>query len=343
MISIIVPVYNVEAFLPQCLDSLIHQTYQDLEIICVNDGSTDRSLKILKQYADKDKRIKLISRENRGISASRNEALDIASGEYVMFVDSDDWISELSCEKALNAIRADDCDLVLWSYIREFNNKSLPNYLFASPVTWENGLDLCRRIVGPVDGELRTPQKLDSYGTVWGKIYKRELIEQNIPIRFVDTAKIGTCEDVLFNIGYSIRTKKSCYIPELFYHYRKLNTSFTSKYREDLPIQWKSLYDEIKAVLVMNKVFRDCEMAYLNRISLGLVGLGLNVTFSDYPFGKQRKMIKQILSSSHYKEAIKELSVQFMPIHWRGFYTFARQRNAFAVLCILKLINRIIR
>ena len=343
MISIIVPVYNVEAYLPQCLDSLIHQTYQDLEIICVNDGSTDRSLEILKQYADKDKRIMLISRENRGISASRNEALNIASGEYVMFVDSDDWVNELTCEKALDAIQVGDCDLLLWSYIREFNNKSLPNYLFANAFIWENRLTLCRRIVGPVDEELRTPQKLDSYGTVWGKIYKRELIEQNTPIRFVDTSKIGTCEDVLFNIEYSLRIKKSSYIPELLYHYRKLNTSFTSKYRESLPMQWKNLYDEIRNVLVKNNVYNECKLAYQNRISLGLVGLGLNVTFSDYPFGEQRKMIKQILSSSHYREAIKELSVKNMPIHWRSFYIFAGQSNAFAVLCLLKLINRIIR
>lgn len=343
MISIIVPVYNVEAYLPQCLDSLINQTYQDLEIICVNDGSTDGSLEILQQYAAKDKRIKLITRENRGISTSRNEALDIASGEYVMFVDSDDWIDYQTCEKALDAIQASNYDIVLWSYIREFNDKSLPNYLYANAVIWENRMDLCRRIVGPVDEELRTPQKLDSYGTVWGKIYKLELIEQNIPIRFVDTAKIGTCEDILFNIEYSLRTKKAEFVPELLYHYRKINTSFTSKYRESLPTQWKNLYDKIKDVLVKNNAFSFCKQAYQNRISLGIVGLGLNVTFSDYSFGKQKEMVKQILSSSHYKEAIRELSIKYMPIHWRSFYIFARQRNVLAVLCVLKLINRIIR
>ncbi len=343
MISIIVPVYNVEAYLSKCLDSLINQTYQDLEIICVNDGSTDGSLGILQQYAVRDKRIKLITRENRGISVSRNEALENASGEYVMFVDSDDWISEQTCEKALNAIQANDCNLVLWSYIREFRDKSLPNFLFSHTVTWDDGLSLCRRIVGPVDEELSTPQKLDSYGTVWGKLYKRELIEQNTPIRFVDTAKIGTCEDILFNIAYSLRIKKGIYIPELLYHYRKLDTSFTSKYRESLPTQWRCLYNEIKDILVKNKAFNDCKIAYLNRISLGIVGLGLNVTFSNYPFKKQKKMVKQILSSSHYKEAIKELSIKHMPIHWRCFYIFARQRKAFAVLCLLKLINRVIR
>jgi glycosyltransferase EpsH len=108
-------------------------------------------------------------------------------------------------------------------------------------------------------------------------------------------------------------------------------------------MQWKNLYDEIKDVLVKNNAYTFCRQAYQNRISLGIVGLGLNVTFSDYPFGKQRKMIDVILSSSHYKEAIKELSIKYMPIHWRSFYIFARQRNALAVLCLLKLINRAIR
>ncbi len=343
MISIIVPVYNVEAYLPQCLDSLIKQTYQDLEIICVNDGSTDGSLEILHQYAAKDKRIKLITRENRGISASRNEGLENVSGEYVMFVDSDDWIDEQTCEKAIYAIQTNNCDLVLWSYIREFNDKSLPNYLYDKVTAWDESKKLCRRIVGPIDEELRTPQKLDSYGTVWGKLYKRELIEQNTSIRFVDTAKIGTCEDILFNIAYSLRIEKGIYIPELLYHYRKLTTSFTSKYRESLPAQWKNLYDEINDVLVKNNAYGFCKQAYHNRISLGIVGLGLNVTFSNYPFKKQIELVKQILSSSHYKEAIKELSIKQMPIHWRSFYIFARQRNTIAVLCMLKLINRMIR
>jgi glycosyltransferase EpsH len=342
MISIIVPVYNVEAYLPQCLDSLIHQTYQDLEIICVNDGSTDHSLDILQEYSRKDKRIKLISRENRGISASRNEALEIASGKFVMFVDSDDWINEETCEKAINAIQTNDCDLVMWSYIREFQDKSLPNYLFEQATLWNDGKQLCRRIVGPVDEELRTPQKLDSYGTVWGKLYKRELIEQNRPIRFVDTKEIGTCEDVLFNIEYSLRTNKSFYIPELLYHYRKISSSFTLKYRESLPEQWKQLYGLIKEILKHNDIFEECKRAYLNRISLGIVGLGLNVTFSHFHFIKQYKLVHSILNTYHYKEAVSSLSSKFFPIHWKFFYFCAQKGYSLAVLILLKLINRII-
>ena len=92
MISIIVPVYNVEAYLPQCLDSLINQTYQDLEIICVNDGSTDGSLEILQKYQSKDKRIKVVSQKNQGLSGARNTGISQATGEWIMFVDSDDYL-----------------------------------------------------------------------------------------------------------------------------------------------------------------------------------------------------------------------------------------------------------
>lgn len=343
MISIIVPVYNVEVYLPQCLDSLIQQTRQDIEIICVNDGSTDKSLEILKNYQERDKRIRVISRENRGISASRNEALDIAIGEYIMFVDSDDWIDPETCDTALRAMTENDYDLVFWSYVREFKNKSLPNYLYDKERIWEDRLKLCRRMIGPVEEELSTPQKLDSFGTIWGKLYKRELIECDVPIRFVDTIEIGTCEDVLFNIEYSLRTNKSLYISQLFYHYRKNNASFTSKYRSSLPSMWGHLYGRIEKVLNDNGVFEVCKQAYLNRISLGIVGLGLNITFSDCPFGEQRKMIKQILTSNNYVNSIRSLSVGYMPLHWRSFYTFARQRYALIVLCMLMLINRMIR
>ena len=102
MISIVIPVYNVAAYLPQCLDSLVNQTYRDLEIICVNDGSKDNSLEILQQYASQDSRIRIISRENRGIAASRNEALAQAQGDWVMFVDSDDWVDVQTCQSALD-------------------------------------------------------------------------------------------------------------------------------------------------------------------------------------------------------------------------------------------------
>ena len=111
LVSVIVPVYNTAPWLRKCLDSIINQTYRNLEIICVNDGSTDDSASILDEYAAKDARIKVIHQANAGVSVARNKGLDIAVGEYVSFVDSDDWLEPETYERALNRM-SDDVDMV---------------------------------------------------------------------------------------------------------------------------------------------------------------------------------------------------------------------------------------
>jgi len=114
-ISIIIPVYNIEKYLKQCLDSVINQTLREIEIICVNDGSTDNSLQILQEYSRKDDRIKLFSKENGGIGSARNEGLKHVNGEYIGFVDSDDWIELDMYEKLYEKAEANDCDMVICS------------------------------------------------------------------------------------------------------------------------------------------------------------------------------------------------------------------------------------
>ena len=117
-ISIIVPVYNVEKFLERCLNSLINQSLQNIEIICINDGSKDSSQKILEDFARKDKRIIVINQENKGLSAARNRGLEKVSGEYIGFVDSDDWVDLDFFEKLYNAAKNNDCDMAASGMIR---------------------------------------------------------------------------------------------------------------------------------------------------------------------------------------------------------------------------------
>ena len=117
-ISIIIAVYNVEKYLKQCLDSLVNQTLQDIEIIFTDDGSTDNSLNILKEYRQKDNRIKIIEQENQGPGIARNNALDIATGKYIMIVDPDDWLELDACELAYNQIEQNQNDLVIFDYKR---------------------------------------------------------------------------------------------------------------------------------------------------------------------------------------------------------------------------------
>lgn len=110
-ISVIIPVFNVEKFLPQCLDSVTGQTFADIEIICIDDGSTDKSPEILSRYADRDPRIRIISRTNGGLSAARNAGLKIARGKYIFFIDSDDWIEPNTLEKLFAAAENTGADL----------------------------------------------------------------------------------------------------------------------------------------------------------------------------------------------------------------------------------------
>ena len=116
MISVIVPVYNVEKYLPKCIESIMNQTYQDLEIILVNDGSSDNSNRICVRYAKIDKRIKVVNKENGGVSSARNLGLDIANGEYISFIDSDDYIELNMYEKMIDIALKKDIDIVSCNY-----------------------------------------------------------------------------------------------------------------------------------------------------------------------------------------------------------------------------------
>lgn len=217
LISVIVPVYNVEKHLKKCLNSLLLQTYDNLEIICVNDGSEDDSLKILKQYAKKDERIKIITQENSGQSHARNRGLEAAKGDYVSFVDSDDWISLTLYKKFVNALNSTDkfFDIYMFNYtsyeekpdIEGFVNK---NGLLYNMWTEKNG-------IAP-DNVYQLSDCNDIFSgnmAIWNKIYKKELLDN---IRFEENYIF---EDQLFHIQ-TLTEAKGIYInPEVQYFYRQ--------------------------------------------------------------------------------------------------------------------------
>ena len=124
LVSVVIPVYNVESYLRQCMDSVVNQTYRNLEIVCVNDGSPDRSIDILREYEQKDKRIKIIEIENQGLSGARNVGTAHCTGDYLIYLDSDDWIDFDTVEVALKAVTEYDVDIVLWNYVKEYLQSS---------------------------------------------------------------------------------------------------------------------------------------------------------------------------------------------------------------------------
>ena len=165
LVSIIIPIYNAAAYLKRCLDSVLRQTFQNLEIILVNDGSQDESLEICKEYAHKDLRIYVLSIKNSGVSVSRNLALDIARGKYIRFVDSDDWITCDSTEILVRKAEETDSDFVIADFYRVDGKR----YSIKTHVKEE-------KVMNRKDFAFHMMQEPADfyYGVLWNKLYRRD-------------------------------------------------------------------------------------------------------------------------------------------------------------------------
>lgn len=202
-VSVIVPVYNVEKYLKRCLDSLINQTLSDIDIICINDGSKDSSLQILEQYAQKDSRIVIYNQENSGLSVARNTGLEHASGEYIGFVDSDDWVDLDFYEKLYNSAKNNNADIAVADFIREHPNKKPKRLKLKEEkiyTTPEDKFMIC---------------KVHREGCVWNKIYRTEFIH-SINLKFVPKMYY---EDRDFTIRSLYFSKKLVTTPNTYYRY----------------------------------------------------------------------------------------------------------------------------
>lgn len=341
LISIIIPVYNAEEYLPKCLNSIINQTYKNIEIICINDGSTDNSENIIKKYMEMDDRVIHLYCKNNGVSNARNVGLDIAKGRYIMFVDSDDWIEIETCDIVLKIAQEKNVDVVMWDYIREFNNTSIQKNIFINEVFFDEKKvknDLHRRMIGITGDELSHPEKADALCTVWGKLYKRESIYK-YNIRFFDIRLIGTYEDGLFNLNVFEHVRTAIYVHKPLYHYRKTNiNSITNEYNKNLIRQHEKILDYMGQYIREKRLSNKYEVALNNRTALELVGYGLNILNGK---SKKIKKINNILSDSRYRTAYKKMETQYMPIHWKAFYFFARHRITIGIYFMLIAIKTI--
>ena len=346
-VSVIVPVYNVERYLPRCLDSIVEQTYKNIEIICVNDGSPDGSAEILARYEKNDERVIVINQENGGLSSARNTGIKAATGEYIVFVDSDDWIDIETIETAVNTAERDNVEMVLWTYIREFKNKREKKYIFDGDRIFnkeETASYVHRRMAGLLGEELSVPENGDALCTAWGKLYSTKKIKDN-HIEFVDTKIIGT-EDVLFNINYFGFVENCEYIDKPFNHYRKDNeSSLTKSYKPHLFRQWTTLYEMMFKYIRTHKLScpEDFENALYNRVCLSMIGLGLNEYCRKAKFMERAVKMSEILNSPMYREAYAHLDLSWFPPHWKAFFHYCKMGSATRTTAVIGAINILLK
>lgn len=286
-LSIIVPVYNVEKYLPKCLESLIKQTLKDIEIICVNDGSMDNSLAILKEFASKDSRIRIIDNQHQGVAKTRNTGIEQSTGEYIGFVDSDDYIDIDFFEKLYNSATKSNSDIAIASILKHKNFFNIYNAKYTkeeTAITIQDKIKLCE-------------DKKHFFFYAWNKIYHSGFIKEN-NIKFSEGQ---IYEDVMFAIKALYYSNKIISVYGTKYHYIEHENSLT-KYKDKTGEKEQDLvkaYSELQEFCNSKNIEIPERLNYYTKENFGFI---LNLYKGKYQSKIQLFNIFTIATISNYSE-----------------------------------------
>lgn len=296
-VSVIIPVYNAEKYLVQCIESLFSQTLQECEFIFINDGSKDTSREIIENYIKSDKRIRLINQENQGVSMARNRGLSIASGEYIGFVDADDYIENDMYEILYNSAKQSNCDIVISNFESEIDgHKVITKYQFPRDTILKKDY---------IEQEL-LPYflKTDDLDTTWNKLYRNKLIRDN-NVKFPEKVTLG--EDGIFNIRVFCNATSIKYINYNGYHYREVAGSATRN------ILQQDYFNSVieRYAMEMPEINEKIDKAKIHQLkSIRLIKNVMSyvhIYFTpsrEIDFSKRYKYIKNMICHKYVKEAL---------------------------------------
>lgn len=249
--SIIVPVYNVEQYVRKCIESILSQSFTDFELLLIDDGSTDGSGRICDEYANRDSRIKVKHKVNEGVSAARNTGIEMASGELVTFIDSDDWIEDDYLQTIFD--ETEDADILFFGSIWHYEDGCSRTMCFTNSV-YEN--DIERGILLLLDNDIKT----NYFGFTWNKVFRKNIIDK-YNVRFVETLSVS--EDEVYTLDYCKHINNLKIIEKPLYHYlwKENGLTHTKKRKCDYLLLIKSLGSVVDSVSD-----KDLRLLYLNRI-----------------------------------------------------------------------------
>ena len=321
LLSIIVPVYNVAPYLKEGLESILNQQVQDIEVICINDGSTDNSLSILNRYASIDSRVQVYSQVNKGLSAARNRGLSIAKGKYVAFFDSDDLVKPIMYNELLRVSELNDLEIAMCGFRTYPNNDSIiPNFKSNEVVDAFNFIRSNKRVHSSND-----------LCFSWRFLFKRDFL-LNKKLTFIDEIRFG--EDMVFNLAAIMMAKKIFLIPEPLYIYRVNNPLSIMKkkynpYMEEglqLQVLEKKRLIHNHGIDALTPITKDMSEDIVKRYTQMLFNnLRNNPNEPDKLAG-----VKRILNMPMIREAMKEVGYRNIYSSWKeyAFYLAMKFRCA---------------
>ena len=336
-VSVIVPVYNVEKYLNQCVISLQQQTLKNIEIILVDDGSTDSSGNLCNQFRNLDKRVKVIHKKNEGLGMARNSGLDIATGKYIGFVDSDDFVSDEMFEVLYNNAEKYMADASYCEKIRfhDDNTISYDAISYNKFVEVYDRYQMANYILNRI-GMPPESKKDTLYQTaVWLGIYRRTCLDEN-NIRFVSERKLIS-EDIIYNVDFFFFCKRVVHCHQSLYYYRENSSSLTKTYKSDRFQKNVLMYNEL-----CRKLKREFpQMNCVNTVDRYLLTYSRVACIQEVDFIhsngviKAKNNIKAICNNQELRIVLNEYPYWKMPVKYRIVAICQKYRWSCLLLLIL--------
>lgn len=309
-ISIIIPVYQVEKYIKRCLDSILSQTYSNLEIILIDDGSRDMSGKICDEYAIKDSRIKVIHQDNAGVSVARNKGLDICTGDYVTFVDSDDFLEPLMYEKMMEKVTEYNCDVVMCDCVKD-------DGVIQTPYTHDirAGFYNYNQLKEEYYPHLLMMENVEYPATIsnWLILFKREVASN---IRYIEGVRYS--EDLLFGAQLLYNAESFYYMKgEYYYHYWMNNESASHTFKIDKWKDYSILYQNIVRFFVDENMIDFSHQIDLVLLFFIYNAVGEIISCDQLDSKSKRKYAFLILNDSLVGNLFKRLKIYKLQIGFK--------------------------
>ena len=311
-VSIILPIYNVEKYLDRCMQSLLNQTMRDIEIIMVDDGSPDNCPKMCDEYAKKDNRVKVVHKKNAGLGFARNSGLEVATGEYVAFVDSDDYVGLNMYKTLYDRAQECECDAVFCGFRTEVRpDKWMYSDEVKADVVWK-GKDVHTFMLDMIASGAGVKAERLYQMSVWHSIYKRSLIEKN-HLRFVSEREVAS-EDIPFQVDFLLKANTVAYIAETFYSYCLNGTSLTATLKPEKYARYRQLRNCLLA--------KSTDAEYINRVNRLFIGYTRSHLYDviNSTWKNKISMMNEIQGDAIWQEIGRNYSPDNLPFVSKSIY-----------------------
>lgn len=331
LVSVIVPIYNVEKYLDRCLQSVFLQSYKKLEIILVDDGSPDSCPSLCDEYAKKDVRVRVLHKKNEGLGMARNTGLELATGKYTLFIDSDDYLAENMVERLVCKAEHINADIVYSGYFYETTNHEMLEIRDFKKEQIFKGNDTNEVALAFITNQNKL--KVCLQRTVWHALYLRELIEVN-KIKFPSERQIPS-EDLIFQSQITQVARVICFIPDCLYYYCFNNNSITMNFKKN---RYLKLANEKNALLKIyfnldaNKYVNNLYFISIKSYFYNLVGQK-NIAFSA-----KIKIINDVVMDMH-RDCLKQLEPNAFSKIEKIYYTLICKKNKYLLFFFCYIIN----